>query len=125
MPITHPKINVLEGGWYVQYNDGSVTTMEEVSGWRSLPNKSEIKIVGLKCRNKQYELTDKIWIPPGRTEMREISVSQDGGKVMVTRSPEIGWFIGYFDQDTKCKIVMRANKVTGKFVQEEVPYGEE
>lgn len=125
MPITHPKVNILEGGWYVIYNDGNVITMDEVSGWRALPEKKEIKTVGLKCRNKQYEISDKLWVPAGKTEMREISVSQDDGKIMVTRSPEVGWFVGYYNQDTQCKVIMRANKTTGKFVQEEVPYGEE
>jgi len=122
MPTSHPKINVLEGGWYVVYVDGSVTTMDEVNGWRNVPDKKDIHILGLKCRNKQFELEDKLWVPPGKTEMREISVSQGEGKIMITRSPQIGWFIGYYDQDNLCKVITRASKITGKFFQEEIPY---
>jgi hypothetical protein len=124
MPIQHEKVNLLEGGWYVVYTDGTVKTMDEVGTWIKVPNKSEISIMGLKCRSKVYELKKKDnnpFLPPGRTEMREISVEQTG-EIKVTKSPIMGWFIGYYDTDTEEKVIVRANKVTGKFSVERASY---
>jgi hypothetical protein len=122
MPVSDPKINVLEGGWYLVYSNGFVLTMNEVKSWRDVPNKTDITIMGLKCRNKQYEIKDKTWVPPGKTEMREISISSGQDEIRVTTEPEVGWFIGFYDQENLCKVITRASRVTGKFLQEQVPY---
>jgi hypothetical protein len=123
MPITHPKINALEGGWYVVYADGKVMTMTEVSGWKAIPNKKDIKTMGLKFRNKQFELTDKVWLPPGQTGMKEISIRpSEEGAIVSTRSPIVGWFIGYYDLENKCKVRKCVNKITGEFSEETEPY---
>jgi len=124
MLFVHDKINLLPGGWYVVYEDGSVVTVEEVEYWKKVQNKNKIKIVGLKCRSKRFELEDKdIYVPPGRTEMREISISgSDGDEVRVTTVPTVGWFIGYYDNEKKAKVIVRASRKTGKFYKEEIPY---
>jgi len=124
MPYTHEKINKLEGGWYVVYNDGTVITMEEAEYWRKVPNKKDIKIVGLKCRHKHYELVDKgMYIPPGKTELREISIGDElAGGIRITSSPVVGWFIGYYDNEKKVKVLIRGFRATGKFQVEEEPY---
>ena len=124
MLFVHDKINLLTGGWYVVYEDGSVITVEEISHWRKIPDKDKITIIGLKCRSKRFELEDKeIYVPPGRTEMREISIlgPEDNG-VRVTSVPTVGWFIGYYDNERKVKVLIRASRKTGKFYKEEVPY---
>lgn len=126
MPTTHPKINILEGGWYVVYQDDTVLTMTEVSGWREVPNKKDIKIMGLKCRHKQCELVEKdIWVAPGRTEMRELSMGFENTEIRVTTIPDIGWFIGYHDLENKCKVLIRASRITGKYTTEKLPYGQD
>lgn len=123
MPFANEKINQLEGGWYVVYKDGSVITMDEAGTWKNVTNRKEIKIVGLKCRHKHYELIDKeLYIPPGKTELREISMGNEIDGIRVTVMPVVGWFIGYYDQEKKAKIVIRGDRTTGKFFVEEIPY---
>jgi translation initiation factor 6 (eIF-6) len=127
MPFSHPKINQLVGGWYIVYKDSSVTTMDEVGCWRNVKNKNEIRIVGLKCKHKHYELMDKdLYVPPGETQVRELSIGgSEVDGVMVTTLPVAGWFIGYYDNEKEAKILIRCDRVTGKFFIEEIPYKQE
>lgn len=100
MPYKHEKINLLNGGWYVVFHDGTVVTEEEMP-WVSVPNKKNIKIMGLKRHNKHYEIIGKEnYLAPGETHMREIIVSPGEGEA-VTKQTLVGWFIGYCEPDAK------------------------
>jgi hypothetical protein len=116
---THPKINQLEGGWYVIFRDGSVVTHKD-KPWAKIPKK-DIMVMGLKWRHKYIELRDKDnYIPPGETHMREISVARGDG-VQVTKQQLVGQFIGYYGE--KGKVITRINTATGRVTKEEIPYG--
>lgn len=115
MPFSHPKINILEGGWYVVMNDLSVITEADMS-WIELPNKHNIKIMGLKRMNKHYELEGKdSYCPPGETHMRELAISNGTGE-MVTTQTLVGWFIGYYTRTEKH--LLRVDALTGKITNE-------
>lgn len=117
MVVNHPKVNRLMGGWYIQYEDGGVVTQDELI-WSKVPNKKNIKIMGLKWRHKHYELSDKLaYIPPGETIKKDLSISRNSLK---TVSNKVGRFIGYYDEDHK--VIIRVNIETGKFTKEVVPY---
>jgi len=119
MPYQHDKINKLEGGWYVVYEDGKVI-IETDMPWVKVPKKREIKIMGLKWRNKHFELKNKEnYIPPGETHIRELAVSSND-QIQMTKQSIVGRFIGYYDQE--CKVVTRVDISSGKFITEEVPY---
>ena len=115
MGYSHEKINQLEGGWYVVFSDGSVITENDMI-WVQVPNKKDIQIMGLKWRNKCFELKDKdSYIPPGETHMRELSGAGDG-KIQVTKQTLVGRFIGYYDED--CKVLSRIDTSSGEFTTE-------
>lgn len=119
MPYSHHKINVLEGGWYVVLQDGSVFTEAEMP-WTQVPNKKSIKIMGLKRMNKHYEIEGKEpYCPPGETHMRELTIN-DGSGNAVTKQTLVGWFIGYYEKD--CKVLLRVNAITGKSGYDRLPY---
>jgi hypothetical protein len=119
MVFAHPKINTLEGGWYVVYGDGSVVTENDMP-WIKVPNKTDIKIMGLKWRHKHFELEGKkAYVAPGETHMRELSM-RDTGKVSISKPSVVGRFIGYYDTDKK--VITRVDLTSGKFITEEVPY---
>jgi hypothetical protein len=121
MVYSHEKINLLDGGWYVVYKDGSVISEKEMP-WIKVPNKKNIKIMGLKWRNRQVEFKDKEnYIPPGETHMRELALA-GGKKIKVTKESIVGRFIGYYEKDHK--VVARIDLNTGKFVKEKVFYQE-
>lgn len=121
MPYNHQKINILEGGWYAVYHNGDVVTEAEMP-WMQVPNKKDIKIMGLKRMNKHYELSGKTnFCPPGETHMRELIVNPGTG-LSVTKQTLVGWFIGYFDDEKKAKIVTRIDATTGALRTEEIPY---
>lgn len=117
MIVSHPKVNQLMGGWYVQYTNGEVLTQNDCN-WIKVPNKKNIKIMGLKWRHKHYELSDKLaYIPPGETLQKDLAI---GNKGIRTVSNVVGRFIGYYSDDKK--IIIRVNFKTGKFTKEEIPY---
>lgn len=116
MPYSHQKINLLEGGWYVVFEDGSVITEAEMP-WVMVPNKKNIKIMGLKRHNKHYEIEGKRnYIAPGETHLRELAINNGTG-VSVTKQTLVGWFIGYYEGIKK--ILWRVDFETGKFTKEE------
>lgn len=119
MAYKHDKINKLEGGWYIVYKNGNVITERDMP-WVQIPNKKDIDIMGLKWRNRYIELKGKdSYVPPGETQMRELSVS-DGSKVQVTKQSLVGRFIGYYDKDYK--VISRIDHSTGKLTTEKIPY---
>lgn len=119
MPYNHPKINVLEGGWYAVMQDGSVYTESEMA-WSQVPNKKNIKLMGLKRMNKHYELEGKeIYCPPGETHMRELTINNGSGNSVTTQTL-VGWFIGYYESDGKNLLRVDAN--TGKMWYDKIPY---
>jgi hypothetical protein len=121
MPYSDPKINVLEGGWYVVMHDGTVYTEPEMA-WSQIPNKINIKLVGLKRMNKHYELENKeTYCPPGETHMRELTIN-DGSGNAVTKQTLVGWFIGHYEKDAK--VLLRVDAITGKVAYERIPYGQ-
>jgi len=117
MPYNHPKLNLLEGGWYVVFNNGEVFTEPE-GQWSVVPNKKDIKIMGLKRHNKYFELEGKeSYLPPGESHLKELTL---GAGNMRTVDSLIGWFIGYYGD--KGKIYLRVDSKTGKSIEEVVPY---
>lgn len=119
MPYSHNKINLLEGGWYVVFNDGSVVVEGDMP-WIKVPNKKDIKIMGLKWRNKHFELEGKdSYVPPGETHVRELAVSS-GEEIQITKQSLVGRFVGYYDEDHK--VITRVDISTGKFITESIPY---
>lgn len=122
MPYDHPKLNLLGGGWYAVFKDGSVITEEDMP-WLEVPNKKDIKLMGLKRHNKYYEIEDKdIFAAPGETHVREIIINPTDG-VAVTKQSLVGWFIGWYEPDGK--VLMRVDAITGQITQEKIPYGSE
>jgi hypothetical protein len=120
MPYNHNKINVLDSGWYVVYKNGEVITQAEDISWIQIPNKKDIKIMGLKRHNKHLELEDKeTYIAPGETHLRELCINPGTG-FAVTKNTLQGWFIGYYDKN--CKVIHRINAETGEYTVDEVPY---
>lgn len=118
MPYNHEKINILDGGWYIVFNDGSVITEQEMS-WIEVPNKRDIKLMGLKRHNKQYEIEGKEnYIAPGETHYREIIVSPPDGHA-ITKQSLIGWFIGYCDKEGKT--ILRVSAIDRSAVMEVMP----
>lgn len=121
MPYNHPRLNYLRGGWYVVFEDGSVLTEEEMP-WIKVPNKKNIKLMGLKRHNKYYELEGKEnYIPPGETHMKDLSFGD--GKLRITKSTLISWYIGFYD--TVGKNYLRVCSKTGKVTREVIPYEKE
>lgn len=120
MPYSHEKINTLTGGWYVVFTDGSVITEAEMP-WISVPNKKDIKLMGLKRHNKHYELQDKVFGPPGETHVRELSIA-NGNELQVTKQSLVGWFLTYYTPTHK--IHFRVDSITGKFWEEQTPFNE-
>lgn len=118
MVLENFKVNLLEGGWYVQFTDNSVITEAEMD-WINVPNKKNIKLMGLKRMHKRYELENKNFCPPGETHMREIIVNP-GGSVALTKQTLVGWFIGYYEEDGK--VLVRIDAETGKITTEKIPY---
>jgi hypothetical protein len=119
MPYNHYKINILEGGWYAVYSNGEVVTEDEMP-WLQVPNKKDIKIMGLKRMNKHYELEGKEnFCPPGETHMRELIINPGEG-MAVTKQTLVGWYIGYYDKVGK--VITRINAQTGVLNTEIIPY---
>jgi hypothetical protein len=117
MVLTHDKVNKLVGGWYLQYQDGEVLTENDLP-WSLVPNKKNIKLMGLKWRHKHFEIQDKLaYLPPGETQMKELSVA---GKSLRTVSLVVGRFIGFYT-DTE-KVIIRVDINSGQFTEEKVPY---
>lgn len=113
-----PKINLLEAGWYVIYQDGTCVTENEML-WTQVPNKNNIKVMGLKWRHKYFELENKApYVPPGETHFREIAVSS--AQLQVSEPSITARYIGYYGP--KGKIITRVELATGKFITEEIPY---
>lgn len=121
MPYNHPKINQLTGGWYAVFNDGSVIIEPEMP-WVLVPNKKEIKLMGLKRHNKHYELQDKLFGPPGETHIREIAIA-NGNELQVTKQSLVGWFMTYYT-DTH-KVHFRVDASTGQFWEDREPLNPE
>jgi hypothetical protein len=123
MPYSHNKINELEGGWYVVFNDGNVIVEDEMP-WIKVPNKKDIKIMGLKWRNKHYELEGKDnYVPPGETHLRQLNISsRSEGEIAQTTSTLVGRFIGYYEEDHK--VIIRVVENTGQFLIQNVPYSD-
>lgn len=120
--IEHNKLNILNSGWYVIYNDLSIVTEEEMS-WLEVPNKKDIKVMGLKKHNKYYELVDKYnFIPPGETHCRELKVNPGTGFAVTTQTL-IGWFIGYFDKSDK--VLLRVSAIDRSATTERIPMNSE
>jgi hypothetical protein len=118
MPYNHEKINQLTGGWYVVLKDGTVHTQQETD-WTSIPNKKDIKVMGLKRMNKHYELQDKAaYCPPGETHMKELAIGTQ--ELMVTKDDLVGWYIGHYTDQGK--EITRINATDGSIVKEVIPY---
>ena len=123
MAYNHQKINLLSGGWYCVFNDGSVITEDEMD-WIQVPNKKNIKIMGLKRMNKHYELEGKeSYCAPGESHMRELTINRGDGQIAITKQTRVGWFIGYYDKT--CKVLLRVSAIDGKLTTEEIPYKQE
>jgi hypothetical protein len=118
MVLEAPQVNTLEGGWYVQFKSGDVITEAEMD-WIQVPNKKDIKLMGLKRMHKRYEIENKTFCSPGETHMREIIVNP-GGSVALTKQTLVSWFIGYYEQDGK--VIVRIDATTGKVTTEKIPY---
>lgn len=117
MVISNNKVNLLMGGWYVQFKDGSVITESEMV-WHKVPNKKDIVLMGLKWRNKHYEITNKLaYIPPGEKHRKDLTLAQNRMRTVTTK---VGKFIGYYDKDHK--VIIRVDYKTGKFSKEILPY---
>jgi len=120
MPYNSEKINLLPGGWYCVLNDGTVHTEEEIA-WLDIPNKRDIKLVGLKRMNKYFELENKQpYFAPGETHMKELTLVETQ---LVTKSTLVGWFIGYYDGAEK--VYWRVDAETGKNWYERVSIGQQ
>lgn len=119
MVLDDPKVNLLEGGWYAQFQDGSVITQAEMD-WNKVPNKKNIKLMGLKRMHKRFELEGKEnYCPPGETHMKEIIIN-NGSDVAVTKQSLVAWFIGYYDKMEK--VLIKIDAVTGKVSTERYPF---
>jgi hypothetical protein len=122
MVYSHPKLNLLQGGWYVVFKDGNVITEEEMS-WIEVPNKKQIQIMGLKRHNKYYEIEGKeVYTPPGETHFREIIVNPGTGYA-VTKQDIVGWNIGYYTPEGK--MIMRVSAIDRSVTTELIPYDKE
>lgn len=118
MPYSAEKINLLSGGWYVVMHSGQVYTQEETD-WTSIPNKRDIRLVGLKRMNKHYEIEGKdAYCPPGETHMKELSIGSK--ELMVTKDDLIGWYIGHYT--SQGKEITRISAIDGTIVKEIIPY---
>ncbi len=119
MVVSHPKINLLEGGWYAVYKSGQVITEAEMP-WVNVPNKKDIKLMGIKRMHKHLELEGKKnFCPPGETHVREIIVNPGNG-VAVTKQSLVAWFIGYYEKDHK--VIIKIDAETGKVSTEKIPF---
>jgi len=116
MPISHEKVNILAGGFYCQFKDGSVITEEEMP-WIEVPNKKDIVVMGLKRHFKHYELQNKVFGPPGETHMRELALASGEGEVQ-TKQTLVGWFLSYYENNHK--VFFRVDAITGKFWEDKV-----
>jgi hypothetical protein len=117
--LEHNKLNLLDSGWYVIYKDLQTIITEEDMSWLQVPNKKDIKVMGLKKHNKYYELVDKeYFIPPGETHCREIIVNP-GTEFAVTKQTLIGWFIGYYEKNIK--VLLRVSAIDRSVTTEKVP----
>jgi hypothetical protein len=119
MIFNSPKLNLLQGGWYVVFKDGSVITEEDMS-WVEVPRKKDIQIMGLKRHNKYYEIEGKeTYTAPGETHFREIIVNPGTGYA-VTKQDLISWNIGYYAPEGK--VIMRVSATDKSVTTEVVPY---
>lgn len=117
MPCSHPKVNLLTGGWYIQYKNKDVLTEGEVS-WTLVPNKKDIILMGLKRHNKLYELENKTFGPPGETHVRELAIASGG--LQVTKQSLVGWYLTYYTQTHK--VFFRVEASTGKVWEDAIPF---
>ena len=120
MTLHHPKLKDLQnGGWYVLFHDGTVITENDMS-WIKVPNKKDIRLMGLKWRHKQCEIEGKDnYLPPGQTHCRNFSVNS-GNEIQISKQNILSRTIGYYDTDRK--VIYRVDVNTGKFVIEEIMY---
>lgn len=122
MIFDSPKLNLLNGGWYAVFKDGSVITEEEMD-WLQVPNKRNIRLMGLKRHNKYYEIADKeCFGPPGETHCREIIVNP-GTEYAVTKQTLVSWNLSYYEGDYK--IIMKVSANNRSVTTEKIPLKQE
>jgi len=105
------KLMNLQAGWFVVYKDGSLVTEDEVH-WNKV-RKGNIKILGLKWRDRIWSIRDKsAWV---QFKRGSVSFSTTGVSHNVDCEERC---IGYYEG--KSKIIYRVNNRTGKMTPEVV-----
>ena len=105
-------------GWIAIYSDGRVFCEEDMP-WKKLPSKKEIVCVLLKWDDRFWSLDNKQhYMAPSRREM--VVIGAGGISAPMTQSRAIG----YYDMETKERVVLRVDEATGRMSYETTPFEE-
>ena len=103
-------------GWIVEYKNGNVLCEEDFS-WKKLPDKQNIKRVILRWDDRWWSFEDKEnYVPPSRREIMNITAGAVSSGGVHSRT------IGYYDQEEKCKVILRVEEATGKATYETIAF---
>ena len=106
----------MKKGWVVQYKNNSVICEDEMS-WQKLPNKKEIRRVILKWEDRMWSFDDKeTYTVPKTRGYVDVNSTGIGNQGIHSRT------IGYYDNEGKCKVIMRVEEDTGKMSYETEPF---
>lgn len=106
---------IMPRGWVVQFQDGS-TICEDDMPWNKVPNKKNIQRMILKWEDRFWSLDNKehYTVPSkkGYVDVNTSGISQG----IHSRT------IGYYDLESKAKVLLRVEEATGKMTYETEPF---